>query len=56
MKNSYGGWITGYCSLQYQEAGWNQFPIVEEADLACAGTKEADQTYKAQRDKTRRYG
>ena len=54
MKHSYG-WITGYCSLQYQEAGWNQFPIVEEADLACAGIKEADQTYKAQRDKTRRY-
>ena len=55
MKNTYG-WITGYCSLQYQEAGWNQFPIMEEADLACVGTEKADKTNKAQRDKARGYG
>ena len=55
MKHSYGC-IIGYCSLQYQEARWNQFPTMEEADLARVGTKEADKTYKAQGDKTRRYG
>ena len=29
---------------------------MEEADLACVSTEEADKTYKAQRDKARGYG